>query len=94
MELWTFGQYPEATIAHWAQGVIAGFFIARGIAYHRTEFTLTAMCLLILYLAYEISEFADIHDHPSVDIFNFGICAWGGALLGYLVIRYERWKNS
>ena len=89
LEYWTFGAYPIATISHWVQGIICGVFIAHSLYHNHVKGALVSLPFVLLFLAYEITEYAEIRDHAYIDIFNFAICVWLGLVIAacYLYIR-------
>lgn len=95
LEFWTFGQYPLATIFHWIQGIICGVLIAESLHRKHNWGVIISFPFIALFLAYEISEMADIHDHAYIDIFNFGVCLWAGAIATAIVkiVKYKIKNN-
>ena len=92
MELWTFGEYPLATIVHWLQGIACGALGARGLVSKTPVHVLVAVKLASLFVAYEISEMVKVHDSAHVDIFNFTLCVWIGIVFGLTHYVWERWR--
>ena len=85
----TFKDYPAATIVHWLQGLAAGWCYVHGHHRQNTSARTYAIFLVMLFLAYEISEQAGIGDKGWEDILNFGFMMHLSAAVtaGYYALR-------
>ena len=89
-------QFPFSTGIHWLLMSFAGFFVAncrteqRGEIYDKPRPIVISVCIIALWTAYEIAEFAQIQDNVSGDLAN-GLIAYLVGAFGTLF--YQAWKR-
>ena len=79
----TFGLYPFATVAHILIGIWCGRELELGRIKRDISQSLPGFLVFFGWLAYEIIEFARLHDEGDVDIAN----GLGGVLIGIFIYR-------
>lgn len=87
----TFGKYPLATVVHIGIGMWCGRQLALAHIDKHVSRAISAAVVFVGWLAYEISEFARIHDDVDIDIAN----GLGAKLIGITVTTlYRRLRRT
>lgn len=82
--------YPAATGFHWALCAVAGFLVQNSSIHGGEHARIVSISMLGMFVAYEISEFARIHDMVELDIAQ-GFAAYLLAVLG--TWAYHKWRH-
>ena len=81
--------YPAATGIHWLLCAVAGFLVQHSSNHGGEHSRYVSVSMLAMFVAYEISEFARIHDTVELDIMQ-GFAAYLLAVFG--TWAYHKWR--